>query len=132
MDDALRALTAAGNKDGLANGYSRAVVDPRLSGRGRGVGDGQILDAVVASDEVAAGRPAPHVIHRLMELTGVCDVRRVLAAGDTVNDLAAARNAGVVAAGVRTGELHRADIDVHPHIHVLGGVRDIPGLLKIS
>ncbi|MGO4583164.1 hypothetical protein AB4Z38_04635 [Arthrobacter sp. 2RAF6] len=35
------------------------------------------------------------MIHRAMELTGVIDVREVLAAGDTRNDRKAARNAGV-------------------------------------
>lgn len=132
VEDALRAFKAAGIKVGLTTGFSRDVADPLLAGLGWGVGADELLDAVVTSDEVPAGRPAPHMIHRLMELTGVTDVRRVLAAGDTVNDLAAARNAGVVAVGVLTGELGRADLEAHDHDHVLDGVRDIPALLNIG
>lgn len=132
VEEALRAFKAAGIKVGLTTGFSRDVADPLLAGLGWGVGDGEILDAVVTSDEVAAGRPAPHMIHRLMELTGVTDVRRVLAAGDTVNDLGAARNAGVLAVGVLTGELNREDLEACDHDHVLDGVKDIPALLNVG
>ena len=78
---------------------------------------------------MAAGRPAPYMIHRAMELTGVQDVREVLAAGDTVNDLLAATCAGVTAVGVLTGKLGRTDMEQHPHHHILAGVRDIPAIL---
>ncbi len=54
----------------------------------------------------------------------------MIAAGDTVNDLAAANNAGVTAVGVLTGKLGREDLAVHPHHHILDGVKDIPALLS--
>ncbi|HET6258112.1 MAG TPA: HAD family hydrolase [Pseudonocardia sp.] len=61
---------------------------------------GEQLDAVVCADEVAAGRPAPDMIERAMELTGVTVPARVLVAGDTVLDVRAghAAGAGVVVA----------------------------------
>ncbi|MDQ4489313.1 HAD hydrolase-like protein [Sinomonas sp. ASV486] len=64
-----------------------------------------------------------------MERTGVQDVREVLAAGDTVNDLLAATRVGVTAVGVLTGKLGRADLEVHPHTYIVDGVRDLPALL---
>ncbi|MGO4144627.1 phosphonatase-like hydrolase [Paenarthrobacter sp. YAF11_1] len=130
VEDAFRELRRQGIKVALTTGFSRDVAEPLLQRLGWGVGDDNLLDAVVCSDEVAAGRPAPHMIHRAMELTGVQDVRAVMAAGDTVNDLAAANNAGVTAVGVLTGKLGREDLAAHPHHHILAGVKDIPALLS--
>ncbi|WP_369746230.1 phosphonatase-like hydrolase [Paenarthrobacter sp. AMU7] len=130
VEDAFRALRSQGIKVALTTGFSRDVAEPLLERLGWSVDDDTLLDAVVCSDEVAAGRPAPHMIHRAMELTGVQDVRAVMAAGDTVNDLAAANNAGVTAVGVLTGKLGREDLSVHPHHHILDGVKDIPALLS--
>ena len=130
VEDAFRALRSQGIKVALTTGFSRDVAEPLLERLGWSIDDDTLLDAVVCSDEVAAGRPAPHMIHRAMELTGVQDVRAVMAAGDTVNDLAAANNAGVTAVGVLTGKLGREDLSVHPHHHILDGVKDIPALLS--
>ena len=137
VEDAFRVLRGQGVKVALTTGFSRDVAEPLLerlgwsvAASGASISDpGKVLDAVVCSDEVAAGRPAPHMIHRAMELTGVQDVRAVIAAGDTVNDLAAANNAGVTAVGVLTGKLDREALAAHPHHHILDGVKDIPRLL---
>ncbi len=130
VEDAFRELRRQGIKVALTTGFSRDVAEPLLKRLGWSADDDTLLDAVVCSDEVAAGRPAPHMIHRAMELTGVQDVRAVMAAGDTVNDLAAANNAGVTAVGVLTGKLGREDLAAHPHHHILDGVKDIPALLS--
>ncbi len=140
VEDAIRELRRRGIKVALTTGFSRDVADPLLAGLGwklagaEGTSDAGdpgavLLDAVVCSDEVSAGRPAPHMIHRAMELTGVLDVCEVLAAGDTVNDLQAAMNAGVTAVGVLSGKLGRGELGAHPHHHLLDGVKDIPALL---
>ncbi|MFK0041045.1 phosphonatase-like hydrolase [Paenarthrobacter sp. NPDC090517] len=130
VEDAFRELRRQGIKVALTTGFSRDVAEPLLERLGWNVDDDNLLDAVVCSDEVAAGRPAPHMIHRAMELTGVRDVRAVIAAGDTVNDLAAANNAGVMAVGVLTGKLDGDALAAHPHHHILDGVKDIPALLS--
>ncbi|MFJ5955425.1 phosphonatase-like hydrolase [Paenarthrobacter sp. NPDC092416] len=130
VEDAFRELRRQGIKVALTTGFSRDVAQPLLERLGWSVSDDNLLDAVVCSDEVAAGRPAPHMIHRAMELTGVQDVRAVIAAGDTLNDLAAAYNAGVTAVGVLTGKLDREALAAHPHHHILDGVKDIPALLS--
>lgn len=130
VESALRDLKAMGVKVALTSGFSRDVAEPLLAAIGWRTGDGEVLDAVVTSDEVPRGRPAPHMIHRAMERTGVLDVSRVLAAGDTVNDLAAATNAGVTAVGVLTGKLDAAELRRHPHDFILDGVKDLPTLLN--
>ena len=130
VEQAFAQLAEQGIKIALSTGFSRDVADMLLQTLGWQVGDGQLLDAVVTADEVAAGRPAPYMIHRAMERTGVVDVARVLAAGDTVNDLLAATNAGVVAVGVLTGKLGREDLQRYPHDAVLDGVRDLPEFVR--
>ncbi|MFL4472816.1 phosphonatase-like hydrolase [Paeniglutamicibacter sp. MACA_103] len=130
VEEALRELKGRGIKVGLTTGFSRDVAGPILETLGWGIGEGQLLDAVVTSDEVAAGRPAPYMIHRVMEVAGVHDVRRVVAGGDTVVDLLAACNAGVHGLGVLTGALGREDLEQHPHSWVLDGVKDLPGVLE--
>jgi len=124
--EAFEKLASLGIKIALTTGFSRDVASAILTELNWRVGDGELLDAVVTADEVAAGRPAPYMIHRVMELTGVRDVRRVIAAGDTVNDLQAAKNAGVCAVGVLTGELGRDALEPHEHDVILDGVAQIP------
>lgn len=128
VEDTLRELNARGVKVALTTGFSRDVADPLL--KGLGWHDADFIDAVVCSDEAALGRPAPYLIHRSMELTGVLNVTDVLAAGDTVNDLRAATNAGVLAVGVLTGKLAREELESHPHHYIVDGVVDVPALLE--
>lgn len=127
VEAALRELSARGVKVALTTGFSRDVAEPLLEGLGWDGAD--FIDAVICSDDVALGRPAPYMIHRAMELTGVLSISEVLAAGDTVNDLQAAHNAGVVAVGVLTGKLGRGELERHPHHHIINSVADVPALL---
>ncbi|PSK96904.1 phosphonatase-like hydrolase [Murinocardiopsis flavida] len=126
--DTIAQLRASGVKVALTTGFTRDVAEPLLASLGWQNG---VVDAVVCSDEVAAGRPAPHLIHRAMERTGVFDVRTVLSGGDTVVDLVSGHNAGAgEVVGVLTGKLGRAELERHPHTHIVPGVADIPGLLR--
>ncbi|MFF1253489.1 phosphonatase-like hydrolase [Pseudarthrobacter sp. NPDC058329] len=129
VEEALTTLKSAGVKVALTTGFSRDVAEPLLATLGWKVGDGELLDAVVTSDEVPRGRPAPHMIHRAMERTGVLRVSAVLAAGDTVNDLLAAANAGVTGVGVLSGKLGAEVLRSHPHHAILDGVKDLPALV---
>lgn len=128
---ALTTLRDRGIAIALTTGFSDDVVEPLLRSLGWTVGWGEshLLDAVVTTSQVTAGRPAPYLIHHAMELTGVSNVRNVLAAGDTLVDLRAARNAGAVAVGVLTGALGRAALEAEPHDHLLESVAELPGLI---
>jgi phosphoglycolate phosphatase len=130
VEDALIQLRGRGIRIALTTGFSDDVALPLLASMGWtvGHGDDHLLDAVVTTSQVRAGRPAPYLIHHAMELTGVTDVRAVLAAGDTVVDLLAAHNAGVIGVGVLTGALSRAQLAEHPHDHILQSVAALPGL----
>lgn len=125
--DALRELRARGIRVALTTGFSDDVAVPLLAALGWTIGDedSDLLDAVVTTSDVPSGRPAPYLIHHAMEKLGVHDVRHVLAAGDTIVDLLAARNAGVIAVGVLTGKLGRAELEPHPHDYILDSVVDV-------
>ncbi|MFC4947682.1 phosphonatase-like hydrolase [Pseudonocardia sp. GCM10023141] len=130
VPEAIAVLRAAGIKVALTTGFGRQITDPLLASLGWAVGEQ--LDAVVCADEVAAGRPAPFMIQRVMELTGVTDASTVLAAGDTVLDVRAGLAAGAgVVAGVLTGSQTEAELQTEHPTHILAGVRDIPALLGL-
>lgn len=131
VEQALAALRADGVKVGLTTGFSRDIADLLLERMGWGVGSepsSTTVDAVVCGDEVAEGRPAPLMIQRVMEQTGVTDPALVVSAGDTAVDVESARRAGVLAVGVLTGKLARADHEAAGADVVLDGVRDLPSL----
>jgi phosphonatase-like hydrolase len=123
VEAALRELRARGVKVALTTGFSDEVAYPILDAIGWRVGD--LLDAVVTTSDVASGRPAPYLIHHAMERTGTTSVENVLAAGDTVVDLLAAKNAGVVGVGVLTGALSRDELQQHPHHYIVESVVDV-------
>ena len=61
-------LRARGVRLALTTGFDREVADMLLGAVGW---DGRIIDAAVCGDEVLQGRPAPYMIFRAMERTGV-------------------------------------------------------------
>jgi phosphonatase-like hydrolase len=129
VEAALRALRAAGVRVALTTGFAQDVADPLLASLGWVVG-GDLVDAVVCADEVAAGRPAPYMVFRAMERTGTRSVRSVLVAGDTLVDLEAGTNAGAAAVvGVGTGKLGLDDLARGPHTHLLPSLATLADLV---
>jgi len=86
--------------------------------------------ASISSDEVKTGRPAPYMIFRAMETTGVDDVREVLNVGDTQLDLQAGHRAGVLGViGVLTGIQKEDRLSSESPSHLIASVADIPALI---
>lgn len=130
VEEALATLRAAGIKVALTTGFDRQVTEPLLGAIGWRVPD--VLDAVVCADEVAAGRPEPFLIRWAMELTGVTDPGRVLAAGDTVLDIHAGHAAGAgTVIGVLTGAQTAAELTAAGPTRLVDGVADLPALLGL-
>ncbi len=135
VPETIAALRERGVKVALTTGFSRSIADPLLAGLGWSVGDGDpeaTLDAVVCADEVRRGRPAPYMIHRAMEATGILDVRETLAAGDTHVDVQAARHAGVLSIGVCSGKLDAAGFAGQPADHVLPSIAQVLDLPELT
>lgn len=126
--DTFEELRRAGVKVALQTGYSAEIADSILRGLGWTIGE--TVDAVVTSDLVVASRPAPYLVFHCMEATGVQDVREVLVAGDTPNDLGAGMNAGArFVVGVTTGSFTRNQLEIEPHTHIVESVTEIMSLL---
>ena len=108
-------------------GFCREVSDLIL----RKTGWQDIFAANISSSDVIQGRPAPFMIFRAMEATGVHDVRQVINIGDTPLDLQSGTNAGVRGVvGVLTGIHGRERLQREPHTHIIASVADLPTLIE--
>lgn len=138
---AIGQLQAAGIKVALTTGFSRDVAESILAGLGWTVsadadaptGSGGVrVDALSCGDDVAAGRPAPFMIHRVMEATGVTNVADVLVAGDTAVDVRSGVNSGAaISIGVLSGKLEREGFAGEQPTAILDSVAAIPGYLGL-
>jgi phosphonoacetaldehyde hydrolase len=90
-------LRLHGIKIGATTGYFREAAEVCYTAGER---QGYVPDAKVCADDVSAGRPAPWMIYRVMELTNVYPPTRVVKVGDTRIDIEDGINAGVWSVGV--------------------------------
>jgi phosphonatase-like hydrolase len=121
-------LRGRGVRVALNTGFDRDTARMLLEALGW---NGQTVDAVVCGDDVARGRPAPDMILRCMELTGVANAKSVANVGDTMLDLQAAHNAGAGwNIGVLTGAHEQELMAAQPHTHLLASVAELPALFS--
>jgi phosphonatase-like hydrolase len=122
---AFERLHAADIRVAIASGFDRQIIDLVLGA----VDWAESLDTLVCSEDVPQGRPAPFMIFKAMERSGVLDVHRVAVVGDTLLDLQAGWNAGVAhRVAVLTGAHDRVTLSAGPQTHVVDSVADVPGL----
>lgn len=117
-----------GLKVALNTGFDRTITELIL----RAVEwEKDTVDAVICGDDVPQGRPAPYLIFRAMETTGVISVHRVVNVGDTVLDLQTGWNAGVRwNIGVLSGAHTKEQLEKAQHTHLLSSVAELPSLWK--
>ena len=88
------------------------------------------FEANISSSDVRQGRPAPYMIFRAMEATGVQDVKEVVNVGDTPLDLQSGSNAGVAGVvGVLTGTHSRESLQQERHTHIINSVARLPEVI---
>ena len=85
-EETFHALRTAGVRVALNTGFSRVVLDEILM-RLRWGGPAGPIDATIASDEVARGRPYPDMIDALRARLGGIAYTEVAKVGDTPIDL---------------------------------------------
>jgi phosphonatase-like hydrolase len=125
-----RQLRGRGLKVALDTGFGRPITDAVLARLGWTVPGA--VDATVTADDVASGRPAPDMVFRAMQLTGVNDAARVVKVGDTPSDLHEGTNAGCgMVVGVTSGSHTAAELLPHPHTILVNSVRDLLETLSI-
>jgi phosphonatase-like hydrolase len=118
--DTIAWLRARGIRVALNTGFDGSITRLILNALGWAK---DTVDAVICGDDVSAGRPAPYLIFRAMETTGVTSVHRVANVGDTVLDLRAGHNAGVAwNVGVLSGAHTEEQLLRAPHTHLLPSV----------
>lgn len=124
---AFRCLRSQGVKIALTTGFDRDIASLLLDA----LGWKTIADHFACGDDVPRGRPAPYLIFRAMEATGVDSVHEVGTLGDTVLDLQAGYNAGVrLNLGTLSGAHDRRKMETQPHTHLIQSVADLPALLQ--
>lgn len=124
--EAIRQLRAAGRLVAATTGFDRTIAQSIL----RRLGWESDLAAVISSDDVPMGRPAPYMIFRAMEAARIQSVAEVAVVGDTPLDLQSANNAGVRAVvGVLTGAGTEAALRKEPHTMILPSVAELPAFL---
>jgi phosphonatase-like hydrolase len=121
--EAISVLRLRGVRVALSTGFDRDTTALLLDSLDWSRG---FVDAVVCGDDVPAGRPAPYLIYRAMELTGTHAVRTVASVGDTTLDLEAGFNAAVGwNIGVLSGAHDRPAMAAAPHTHLVSSVADL-------
>jgi phosphonatase-like hydrolase len=117
-DQAIRELRDRNYLLAATTGFDEAIVRPIF----RRLGWEKYFAAVVPSDAVAQGRPAPYMLFHAMEKAGIANVAQVLAVGDTVLDLQAAANGGIRCVGVLSGAGTEDQLKKQPHVAILPSV----------
>lgn len=121
-------LQERGVRVALNTGFDRTITELLLNSMRW---EEELVNAVVCGDDVTQGRPAPYLIFRAMEMTGVVSVHQVTTVGDTVLDLQAGQNAGVrYNIGVLSGAHTKEQLERQPHTHLLSSVAELPALWK--
>jgi phosphonatase-like hydrolase len=122
------ALRARGIRIALNTAFSREIA-VAITTRFGWLTDGRV-DDLIATDEVAAGRPEPYMIRALMARAGIDDPRAVLKIGDTEVDVREGRNAGAgLVVAVTTGAYSRAALEAYSPDRIIDSLRELPELL---
>jgi phosphonatase-like hydrolase len=125
------ALKRAGIRVALNTGFDRSITDVLLDRLGWT--GGVLIDATIASDEVARGRPHPDMILELMRKLGVSQASRVAKVGDTPADLGEGTNAGCgLVIGVTSGSHTSQELACFPHTDLIESIRQLTALLGLD
>jgi phosphonatase-like hydrolase len=90
------------------------------------------VHAVVGSDEVARGRPAPDLVLEAMRRCEIDEVSRVAVVGDTPRDLQLGAAAGCGwNIGVASGSYSKEELRSHAHTHVLASLEELPEVIGL-
>lgn len=124
VEDTFAKLHEKGIKIALNTGFSRNIADIIIEKLGWF--DRELIDFMVASDEVPRGRPYPDMIHKLMEKAGVTEPAHVAKIGDTEVDINEGRNVACrYIIGVTTGAYTRAQLEPYHPTHIIDDIADV-------
>ena len=115
-------------KIGLDTGFSNditAVIMQRLGWLDKGM-----VDYVVSSNEVPAGRPHPYMIQHLMQQAEITDTKQVIKVGDTEVDIQEGKNTGCLySVAVTTGAFTRAELEPYEPSFIIDDMKELISII---
>ena len=130
-EDLFKLLHVNNIKVALDTGFTKAITDTimeRLGWHNSG-----LVDCIVSSDEVAAGRPHAYMIQKIMNELQLTQSQQVVKVGDTEVDIAEGRTAGCgLVIAVTTGAYSREELETFSPDHIIEGLIELPAILKIG
>lgn len=122
-------LRAKGLKVALNTGFTHEIAQSILNKLDWHPG-GKI-DMVVASDEVAEGRPAPDMINKIMKALSITNSNSVVKVGDTEVDILEGRNTGCgLVVGVTTGAYTAAQLMEYKPDYIIDSLSELSSLIS--
>ncbi|MBO9635161.1 MAG: HAD hydrolase-like protein [Chitinophagaceae bacterium] len=127
-ENLFRELHDKGVKVALNTGFTKPITETIL--HRLNWSNSPLIDAVISSDEVPEGRPAPFMIQTIMKQLGITDSRDVVKIGDTEVDVQEGRNAqcGLVVS-VTTGAATRQQLQQFHPDHIIDSLEELPSLI---
>jgi phosphonatase-like hydrolase len=129
VESTMQTLQGMGIKVAINTGFSREIADlivRKLQWFERG-----LVDYMIASDEVANGRPYPDMIFSLMKQAGIDDPLMVAKAGDTEVDINEGKNAGCkYVIGVSTGTFTTEELRVYNPTHIVSNIAEVIDIVR--
>ncbi len=118
-------------KIGLNTGFYNDITDvimDRLGWLKKGT-----IDYVVSSNEVAAGRPHPYMIQKIMKDASVTDAKKVIKLGDTEVDVGEGKNAGCLySIAVTTGAFTREQLEPYHPDFIIDDLHELIAIIEQS
>ncbi len=113
----------------INTGFSRNIADVILEKLGWY--EKEMVDYIVASDEVPNGRPYPDMIRKLMAMAGLEDASLVAKVGDTEVDIHEGKNAGCkYVIGITTGAYSREELEKYHPTHIVDDIREVLDIIQ--
>lgn len=127
VENVFHSLKERNIKVGLNTGFSKEITEVIV--KRLGWVKNHLVDFVVSSNEVEAGRPHPFMIRNMMQKAGITDSQKVVKVGDTEVDIAEGKNAGCLySIGVTTGAFTREELEPYEPSFIID---DLAELIRI-
>ncbi|WP_407523271.1 HAD hydrolase-like protein [Lacibacter sp. MH-610] len=127
-EDVFATLRHQNIKVALNTGFTRAITDVLLEQLNWQ--NGNMVDDVIASDEVQEGRPHPFMINELMKRHNITDAATVAKVGDTEVDILEGKNAGCgLVIGITTGAYTRDALQPYQPDKIIDSLHELPSLI---
>lgn len=122
-------LKEQGIKIGLDTGFPLIITNTIM--RRIGWVKNHIVDCVISSDEVEAGRPDPFMIWEIMKRLEILECSSVIKVGDTEVDINEGRNAKCLySIGITTGAFSRSSLAVYEPSFIIDDLQELIAIVQ--